>query len=198
MFMFSRRKKVVLAFVGLIAAGLAVVLFTRDTNAIPEDFKNARIQGAIIAQNIVNLSNQSNSDLLKVSEYDRKGDYTPAIELTANLVSQSQQIRDQAVELSAKIAAMTKALSNISAFPARQAALESIASRLALLNQLITYSADLSRLLDMLHAHFNGHERTAQEVQGLVNQINTDVNAINNFNSQAGQAMDRFDKIVGK
>ena len=80
-----------------------------------------------------------------------------------------------------------------------RAALESISSRLALINQLINYSADLSRLEEALRGRFAGTGTTSPaEITALVNQINTDVNAINNFNSQAGQAMDRFDGIVGK
>lgn len=197
MFKFSRSKKILLAFAGLIAAGLAVVFFTRSASGVPQDFTDARLQGAIIAQDIVNLSNQSTADLSEVSELDRQGKYSDALTLTSNLVSQSQDIRNKAVDLSGEIEAMTKALSGISDFDARQAALESISSRLALLNQLITYSADLSRLLDALRARFAG-QNGSTDVRGIVNQINTDVNAINNFNAQAGQAMDRFDAIVGK
>ena len=198
MFKFSRGNKVLLAFAGLIAAGLAVVFFTRSASGVPQDFTDARLQGAIIAQDIVNLSNQSTADLTQVSQLDQQGKYSDALTLTTNLISQSQEIRNKAVDLSNEIGAMTKALSGISDVNAQQAALESISSRLALLNQLISYSADLSRLLELLQARFSGQSASAAEVQGMVNQINTDVNAINNFNAQAGQAMDRFDNIVGK
>ena len=90
---------------------------------------------------------------------------------------------------------MTKDLSNINSSPAQQAALESISSRLALINELISYSNDLDHLLAVLQSRFSGTPQPNDEVQGIVNQINTDVNAINNFNAQAGQAMDRFDTI---
>jgi hypothetical protein len=79
--------------------------------------------------------------------------------------------------------------------PAQQAALESISSRLALINELITYSSDLNHLLTVLQLRFRGTPQPNGEVQGIVNQINTDVNAINNFNAQAGQSMDKFDSI---
>jgi len=194
----SRKTKIILGFVAVVAAGYAVVRWTQGMGGVPQGFTTARMQGAIIAQNIVNLSNQSTADLLKVNELDKAGDYTEALSLTTNLVAQSQEIRDQAVALSAQIGDMTKALSDISDFNARQAALESISNRLALINQLISYSADLSQLLDVLRSRFTGADGTSVKVTALVNQINTDVNAINNFNSQAGQAMDRFDNIVGK
>ena len=198
MFKFSRRTKIILTFVAIVAAGYAIVKFTQGSGAVPQDFSDARMQGAIIAQNIVNLSNQSTATLEQVGALDEKGDYAGALALTTNLVTQSQDIRDQAVALSGQIEAMTKALSDISDFNARQAALESISNRLALINQLINYSGDTGKLLETLRERFTGTGGTGAGVQALVNQINTDVNAINNFNSQAGQAMDRFDAIVGK
>ena len=199
MLKFSRRTKIILAFVGIVALGYAVVLMTQGKGGVPQEFTDARLQGAVIAQNIVNLSNQSTADLVQVNVLDEKRDYVNALALATNLVTQSQDIRDQAVALSSQIGEMTKSLSGISDFNARQAALESISLRLALINQLINYSADLSRLEDALQARFAGTSAASPaEVAALVNQINTDVNAINNFNSQAGQAMDRFDGIVGK
>ncbi len=198
MLKFSRRTRIILVFIAVVALGYAIVWFAERSTGVPQDFTQARLQGAIIAQNIVNLSNQSTADLEQIDTLDQKGDYADALTLTTNLVTQSQQIRDQAVSLSAQIGAMTQALSGISNFDAQQAALESISNRLALINQLISYSADLSSLLDILRSRFAGQPGTNAEVETLVNQINTDVNAINNYNSQAGQAMDRFDAIVGK
>ena len=194
----SRRTKIILIFVAIVILGYVVVRLTGGNGGVPQDFTDARLQGAIIAQNIVDLSNQSTAALEQVGALDQKQKYADALTLTTSLVAQSQQIRDRAVELSAQIEQMTRSLSNISDFNARQAALESISNRLALINQLINYSGDLGKLLDVLRGRFTGQGGTNAEVQALVNQINTDVNAINNFNSQAGQAMDRFDNIVEK
>jgi DNA repair ATPase RecN len=198
MLKFSRRTKIVLAFIAVVAIGYAIVWYTQANGGVPVSFIDARTQGAIIAQNIVNLSNQSTDQLEQIDQLDQKGDYADALTLTTNLVSESQQIRTQAVDLSTQVGNMTQALSGINNFDAQQAALESISNRLALINELITYSGDLSNLLDTLQSRFSGTGGTNAKVQGLVNQINTDVNAINNFNSQAGQAMDRFDAIVNK
>lgn len=195
---FSRRTKAVVAFIIIIVAGYAVAKFWQGQSAIPQDFTAARVQGAVISQSIVALSNQSTLDLEKVNQFDKKGDYTDALALTKNLVDQSKDLRDQAVQLSSQVEAMTKALSGINSFDAQQAALESISSRLALINQLVNYSGDLGHLFDVLQARFSGAPQTKGEVQGLVNQINTDVNAINNFDAQSSQAMTSFDKIVGK
>ena len=192
---FSRRTKIIAAFIILIAVGYGLVLFWRAENKVPADFTAARLQGAIIAQTIVNSSNQSTDELAAINKYDQDGEYSLALASTTDLISQSAGLRTEAVQLSTQVSQMTSALPGITSGPAQQAALESISSRLAVINELITYSNDLDHLLTVLQSRFSGTAVPNSEVTGIVNQINTDVNAINNFNSQAGQAMDQFDTI---
>ena len=192
---FSRRTKIITAFIILIAVGYGLVLFWRSENMVPADFTAARLQGAIIAQTIVNTSNQSTDELSAINKYDQEGEYTDALASTTDLINRSAGLRGEAVQLSAQVAQMTKDLSKIKSTTAQQAALESISSRLAVINELITYSNDLDHLLAVLQSRFSGTPQPNDEVTGIVNQINIDVNAINNFNAQAGQAMDKFDAI---
>ncbi len=192
---FSRRTKITAAFLVLIGAGYGIAKFWQAQNNIPQSFTAARTQGAIIAQTIVNNSNQSTDELQKIAEYDRQGNYSAALALTTDLINQGADLRNQAVQLSEQVSQMTQALTSIRDVNAQQAALESISSRLALINELVTYSGDLNHLLTLLQSRFSGSYVPNNEVQGIVDQINTDVNAINNFNAQAGQAMDKFDSI---
>lgn len=192
----STRVKIIIIFVVILVLGSGLLVFFQAQSQVPTSFTTARMQGAIIAQNIVTLSNQSTADLEQVSQYDKEGDYTDALTLTTNIANQSQQLRDQAVQLSNQVSSMTEGLSNISSFPAQQAALEAISSRLALINELVTYSGDVGKLLDLLRSHFTGQSQNSAQVEALVNQINTDVNAINNFNTQANTSMETFDKLV--
>lgn len=187
-----------IVFVLLVGGGYTAVHFLWNSGGVPQAFTDARMKGALISQNIVNLSNQSTLDLAKIDEYDMQGNYTEALNLSTDVVKQSQEIRDQAVELSGQVEEMTKALSDIDSLDARQAALESISNRLALLSRLINYSGYLGQLLDALRSNFTGKTYDSKTVALLVDQINAEVQAINNFNDQAGQAMDRFDKIVSK
>ena len=193
-----RKFIIFLVFVLLVGGGYGFYRLWSGAGVIPPDFNDARLQSALIAQNIVTISNQSALDLSKISELDRLGKFTEAISLTTDAVTQSQQIRDEAVRLSMETENMTKSLSNISSFEARQAVLESIANRLALISRLINYSGELGQLLDILRDRFDGNITKGQTAQiaSLVESINGEVRAINNFNNQASQAMDRFDKIV--
>ena len=195
---FSHRAKIVAVFIVIVAFGIAGAWFFNKGNQIPQNFTDARAQANTISQNIVTISDRSTAELQQVNAYDDKGDYTNALTLTTSIVTQSQDLRGQAIALSDQIATMTRSLTSLSSLDAQQAALESISSRLALVSELVNYSDDLGKLLTTLQGHFTGKAIHQGDVQTLVDQINTDVNAINNFNSQATQAMVKFDSLTAK
>jgi hypothetical protein len=194
----SRQTKIIAVFLALIVLGTVTAWFMSRESGVPKDFTQAREQGALIAQNIVDLSDQSTNELTQVNNLDKSGDYTDALVITTNIITKNQTLHDQAVSLSDQIEAMAKSLPDISSTDARQAALNAISSRLALVSELINYSSDLENLLVTLQGHFTGATIQAGDVQTIVDQINTDVNAINNFNSQAQQAMVQFDTLTNK
>jgi hypothetical protein len=192
---FSRRTKIIATFIIVVVVGYGIAKFWQTANKVPASFTAARLQGAIIAQTIVNNSNQSTAALEAISQYDENGNYSEALASTTALINQSAGLRTEAVQLSAQVGQMTSDLQDITSPTAQQAALDAISSQLALINELITYSNDLDRLLGVLQSRFNGTFVPNSQVTGIVNQINTDVNAINNFNAQASQAMTKFDSI---
>lgn len=196
MFHLSRNTKIFLGAVGTVIVG-TLGFRLLSSNAIPQDFIDARIQGAIIAQNIVGLSNQSVNDLEKINQLDQQGSYVEATNVALEAIQKSRDIRNQAVELSNQVSKMTVALSGINSFEARQAALEAISNRLALIGKLINYSDYLAQLLQALQAKFAG-QRGDNNVEVIINQLNAEVTAINSFNGQSTQAMNRFDAIVNE
>lgn len=193
---FSRKTNISLAVLGFIAVGTLGSLLWARGNAIPKEFTDARLQGAIISQGIINLSSQSADNLTKINQLDEQGKFSEATDAALKAIRESQEIRNQAVELSNQVSKMTQALSAISSFEARQAALEAIANRLALISRLINYSDYLNQLLTTLQARFS-HKPGDHSVETIISQINAEVTAINSFNNQATQAMDRFDRITG-
>jgi hypothetical protein len=193
----TRQTKIIAVFLALIAVGVLTAWFS-SKKSVPQDFMEARQQGALIAQNIVDLSDQSTQDLTQVNGLDKSGDYTDALVLTTNIISKNKTLRDQATSLSGQVEAMAKSLPEISSSEAQQAALNAISSRLALVSELVNYSDDLNKLLVTLQGHFTGTSIKQGDVQTIVDQINTDVNAINNFNSQAQSSMVQFDTLTNK
>jgi len=191
----SRRTKIFFIFLVLIIVGYLSARFGRFSEAVPPDFKEARSQGAMIAQDIVNISNEVNADLEKVNQYEKEKNMSEALNLTAALLKRSEEVKTRAQDLSAQLEKMTGALAEIESPEARALALESITDRLALISRLLSYSDYLSNLLTTLSDRFSGM-KDSTDVQKIIGQINAEVTAINNFNRQAGQAMDRFDEIV--
>lgn len=193
--MFSRRTKIIAAFIVLVAAGYGFAIFWQSQNKVPASFTAARQQGAIIAQTIVNNSNSSTAALAVINKYDQEGDYTAALASTTALINQSAGLRNEAVQLAAQVQQMSMEIPSIKSSDAQQAAVQSMTDRLAVINELITYSNDLDHLLAVLQARFSGTPQSNDSVANIVSQINADVNMINNFNAQAGQAMDKFDSL---
>lgn len=192
---FSRRTKISFAVIAVIVFGFFGARLWSLGGSIPKEFTDARIQGATISQSIVNLSNQSAADLESINVLDNTNNFSRAMELTTKVIQQSKDIRGQAVDLSDQVSKMTQALSDIKSFEARQAALEAISSRLAMISRLINYSDYLNQLLSTLQARFSGQPGD-HRVAAIILQINGEVTAINSFNNQATQAMNRFDRIV--
>lgn len=167
------------------------------SNRVPKEFQDARLQGALIAQNIVDLSAQLSEQMTVVNNLDKEQNYTEALNVVTAVMQKNQEIRNQAVALSGEVEKMIKNLSEVKSFEARQAALEAISNRLALLSRLINYSGYLAQLLGALRDKFT-HTGSPQNVGYLVNQINAEVTAINSFNKQSIQAMERFDAQMGQ
>jgi hypothetical protein len=194
MFYLSQQTKNFLGVIGLVIFATVIFRFLSSAG-VPQEFIDARIQGAMISQNIVNLSNQSVDDIGKINRLERQGDLMEATNVALEAIQKSKDIRNQAVELSNQVSKMTTSLSEIKSFEARQAALEAISNRLALISRLINYSEYLNQLLQALQAKFAG-QRGNQDVEAAISQINAEVTAINSFNNQATQAMNRFDAVV--
>jgi len=53
-------------------------------------------------------------------------------------------------------------------------------------------------LLSIIHSKLSGDWSRSGQVQGLLDQVNAEVRAINSFNDQANQSMERFDAIINK
>jgi len=195
-----KRLKIFLVFIIIIAGGYTGSQLTSSfSGRIPREFSEARLQGALIAEGIVNLSNRSAQDLENISELERNKNFSQALKTISDVVKQGQNIRNEAVKLSGELEKMTRTLSEIKSFEARLAAIEAISDQLALISRLINYSGYLGDLLDILRGRFEGTlPNSGSKIKLLVDQVNAEAKAINNFNAHAIKAMERFDAIMSK
>ena len=192
-----RTVKIVISFLA-VAITAVVYLATQSqlAKAVPASFNDARMQGALISQTIVDLSNKLQGDLGQVNELDKNKKTAEALELTSKLIEQSQEIRQQAVDLSREMETMAKSLPEIKSEEARLAAVNAISSRLLLIDKLVSYSSYLTELLQTLRDRFAGSTVSQEQVGALIEKVNAEVTAINNFNRQASASMERFDELI--
>ena len=194
---FRRRIKILSVFVILIMGGSLVFYFATGSKATSPEFVEARLRGALVAERIVSLAAEARSSLQAVNELDAKGKYAEALELTTKLEASNQSLRDKAIQLSREVETMTRAIEGIHNDQAQKEAIASISSRLAMVSRLVNYSSYYAELLDSLRAKFVGLDSGGRRpVKTLIEQINSEINAINNFDQEARRTIERFDEIV--
>ncbi len=191
----AKRNKLYIAFAAILVGGYVVFRIVAAATATPKDFEEARMKGGQIAQDIVSISGELKTELAKINELDKQGSYTEALTRVTEVANRTQDIRAKAVELSGELQIMTSALPKIGKAEAKQAVLDSVSNRLALLSRLINYSDYVYQLLSVLRDKFSGIWHKPGQVAELVDNINAEVNSINAFNQSAIAAMARFDKL---
>lgn len=195
----SHRTKIIIAFVVILVGGIILTYLASVSSGVSSSFLEARMQGALIAQSIVDLSQNSSHSLEEINKLEKQGNYKDALKMTEELITQNKEVKEKALALSKEIETMTKSLETVSSEEARTAALESISNRLAMIARLISYSDSLAELLETLKNRFSGVSYgQTQKINQLVEQINAEVVSINSFDKNAQEAMDKFDAIIGQ
>jgi hypothetical protein len=196
---FRRRTKIIFVFSALVLGGAILAYVFGGGSGVPQEFNEARSRGALVAQSIVKLSDESVDTLEEINRLDRQGRLSAALELTTSLVEKNETLRGKALELSAEVETMTRSLEVMKSSDAQQIALESISSRLAMITGLISYSNHFEELISVLQGKFSGTPvKGARPVNTIINEINSEINAINNFDRSAQDAIQRFDTIINK
>ncbi len=198
MSIFSRRQRIItLVLIGFLALGGAGFFYNRYTHvSVPVRFTEARLQGAIISESIVGLSNQLSNDVARINTLDDQGRYNEALELADTLLAESQDVRVKANQLSAQLQVMTENLDSINSSGARDSALAAISSQVALINSLLAYSDYLTQLLKTLRGRFVGEHIQQLPLAETITKINREVELVNSLNVKASESMKRFDEIV--
>jgi hypothetical protein len=195
----KRWVKVVLWIVPVGLAIYAGAFFISSNGSVPVEFSEARMNGAIVAEQIVAGSAQSLEVLQTIAQYDRDKNFAKALELITQEVQRTTELKEQAIRLSSQLERMARSLSEIEPSRARVAATEAVGADVALVSRLVTYTDYLSQLFEALRAKFEQRLPNPNgRVQELVDLVNTEVRAINEFNSRSNASFAEFDKIVSR
>ena len=181
----------------LVAVGgyFAYRYYDASASRLPAAFSDARSKGGVISEDIVRLSEELKGDIVRANDLDKQRKYQEASEVTAIASMKVGEIRTRALELTRELERMAGSLNSISKSDARQVARESIENRLELVKHLITYSEKATEFLVALEDHFGG-AKNEDLIQQLIYDINLEVEAINEFNRKASEAMQRFDDLM--
>ena len=152
----------------------------------------ARQEAASIALVIVGMSDQSATNIDRISELDAEHKYREALTLVTDEIQRNNEARQKAIELSNQLEKMANNLSGIYPVSSAQVALQAVSSETTLISRLITYNDYLNQLLDVLRRKFAG-QIDGNEVPELVQKINNEAQAINDLNREFNDQMKIFD-----
>jgi len=197
--MITRNTRVALTTLTILIIAVAAYFlaqgFWLGTKNVPVEFTEARIDGAVIARNIVFLAHQSLAGLEQIGQFDEKKNYGAALKLVAQELERNGEARQEAVVLSSQLGTMATLLSAIEPSRARTLATEAVGYEVQLVNHLISYHETLNELFSLLKGKFEGRIHNSEhKVKKLIGEINKEIKIINKLNQKFDSSMEKFDK----
>ena len=190
------------ALFSFVLAGGVYALFQGPTPAVPDSFTAARLQGSILAQDIVQTVSNSNEQLAEISRDDNAGDYQAALEVSARALNDAKEVPQHAVKLSKELEIMLGGLAEVYPVEARAKAQEAIVAQIQVITKLVAYNDMLTQLLEelrlKLRANLNGVASPGVAVQDRIDGINREIRNINILSKEFSDAMKEFDSYYGK
>ena len=164
------------SFLALYLAGY----FLLGKSFVPNEFLEARNRSALVAKEIVALTDVSIQNLDKISLHERKNNYPRALILVKEELENSKKSRVKAADLAKEIGHMTEAIGGITPTKTRNLATDAVRDEVALITHLIVYNDLLNSLLQLLELTFSGPiSHGSDEVQTLIKNMNQEVKEIN-------------------
>ena len=194
-----RIKKSIIFWAALVLflAGTGAKLFFFQPISVPQDFIDARQNSTNVGQAIVRFSSDSLVNLSHIGLLDKQGKSKEALDLVSKAIEDNRQAREQAVKLSSYLEVMSKSLSTISPWRAKDLATEALGYEVSLINHLITYNDHLNQLFNVIEDKLNKKSGNAEvQITFLLNRINEEGDSINILNRKFNDTMIKFDKLT--
>lgn len=189
---------IILALIVISAlGGFGYFLLGSDKPFVPENFIEARGKSAIIASELVSDLDLSLKSLDKISEEDRNGRFSSALELVEQETEKIEKVRTQALELSGELNNMALAAQDIKPAATRNLALEAVIQEVSLIGHLINYNAYFGGLLVTLKMKFvDDMKYDGNDVQIFINNMNREAREVNSTNESFNQKLRDFDRAL--
>ncbi|MDD5547634.1 MAG: hypothetical protein PHN74_01880 [Candidatus Pacebacteria bacterium] len=191
-----------MAFAALAILGTSAYFIVNsfsEDSFVSEAFIDARKEASFMAFQINYLTEKSLEVLSRISEADRKYNFSRALELVHEEQDDIKEIREKSISLTKELDNMTREVSIIRPEKARNLAISAISEEISLINHLVNYNAFFGGLLETLKFKFSGDIRyDSSDVQDLVNNMNKEVAEVNRLNKTFGEKLAEFDKLTEK
>lgn len=193
-FKLSKKFRTILVFVAIVLVAYFLIrLIPINAQKVPKEFLEARANASLIAQDIVNSSNDLTKSLEQVNQFNSEKKYTEAINLLAQEINRNKDLNQKAIKFSEELGKMAVAIQYISPASAGQLAVQAISSETILISRLMVYNGYLDQLLEELRLKFLGQKTDDQKIKDLISKINDEVKNINALNVQFNSSMDKLD-----
>lgn len=192
----KKRTKNILAILILIAAVYLSGYILVGKPFVPQNFKDARVNAAKIAGELVALLNESSRNLEQINDLDKSGESASASEMVSQELQRSSNIYSKSIELSNEFQAMADALNAVAPVKARDLADDAIKDELGLIGKIIEYNSLMSGLLENLKLKFSAPIKGRDDVQKTIDSMNAAAKEVNDLNSSYNQKMEEFDNLT--
>lgn len=181
-----------------VLGGFGYFLWNGGESFVPESFAEARIKSSIIASELTLGLDLSRQSLNKISEEDRNGRFSSALELVEKEIEKIEKVKIKALELAAELANMAQAVQGIEPASARNLAFEAVSQEVSLIMRLNNYlNSSFNPLLETLRLKFYGDIRyDSGDVRILVENMNKEAKEINSINESFNQKLRDFDEAL--
>lgn len=181
----------------IFAVAVSVYYFSSTDSYVPESFSNARSESSVLAFELVGLLDSSVKSLDKISEEDKNGRFSSALDLVEAESKNVDAARTKAMELANKLEIMALSIQDIRPSKAKNLALEAVTKEVSLLNHLNNYNLHFIDLLKNLKMKFSGDiNYDGDDVVTSIFKMNSEANEINIINNAFNEKLREFDRAV--
>lgn len=178
----------------IVVLGIIYITSIRSSQSMPERFIEARKNAALVSEDIVRLTNNTNEKVAKINVLEIKGRGEEALALIQGARASNDAAYGKAFELSQNLKALAESLAEIKSTKEQRIAYEAVAVELSLVSEFISYTQILNTFLSNLTALILDNTIQNQNtVRASISAVNEKTAIINNLNKQFIERMSVFD-----
>lgn len=185
------------AFIAFLALFFVAPLFVSPKTSLPRQFINARGAAAIVSNDIVRLTSETNNAIHAVDTLDFSKEKEKALGLIDQAKETNKEAYGKAFALSQELRKLAESLEGIQSPESRRIAYEAVATELSLVSELIAYTQNLQTFLDAVEALVMANtDSNKTAVSRSLFAVNEKTRIINELNGQFNLKMEEFEKTL--